>query len=489
MLGRTRRRATVVGMATLAVTMLAPASAALAQPDDACDNRSNNTYQKLLECMTVDGVTGAPGRLQKIAENNPDPEYPGHPSGRNPWLPRQRRVRRRAAARRRVHVTLDPVEITYNFPATLTQLTPVDADYETGVFTGGGEGDVTGNVIPVDINLTGDRERTSGCEPRGLRPPGDDFSGPDNEIALIQRGSCFFADKAYNAELAGAEAVIIFNQGNTPEREALIVADGTSAPSRTTPRASALSSIDIPVVGASFADGFALAQPGSTAYIEVITETRIDYNVIAELEGKNPDNVVMAGAHLDSVTEGPGINDNGSGSAACSRPRCSWPTSTRRTRCGSPGGRARSRASSALPTTSPACHRKSSTDRAVHELRHGRVPELLLQGVRRRRVELPGAPVVVPPGSRRSRTSTSRTTPWWVSPYDDSAFTGRSDYEAFILAGIPSGGLFTGAEEPKTEEQEAIWGGTVGEQFDPCYHEACDTIENVNCTRSRSTAT
>ena len=57
---------------------------------------------------------------------------------------------------------------------------------------------------------------------------------------------------------------------------------------------------------------------------------------------------------------------------------------------------------------------------------------------------------------------------------------GRSDYEAFILAGIPSSGLFTGAEEIKTEEQEAIWGGTAGEQFDPCYHQACDTYDNID---------
>ena len=63
-------------------------------------------------------------------------------------------------------------------------------------------------------------------------------------------------------------------------------------------------------------------------------------------------------------------------------------------------------------------------------------------------------------------------------PYDDTEFSGRSDYEAFILAGIPSSGLFTGAEEIKTEEQEAIWGGTAGEQFDPCYHQACDTYAN-----------
>jgi Zn-dependent M28 family amino/carboxypeptidase len=67
-----------------------------------------------------------------------------------------------------------------------------------------------------------------------------------------------------------------------------------------------------------------------------------------------------------------------------------------------------------------------------------------------------------------------------VSPYDDTAFDGRSDYQAFIEAGIPAGGLFTGAEVPKTAEQAAIWGGTAGEQFDPCYHLACDDVDNVN---------
>ena len=65
-------------------------------------------------------------------------------------------------------------------------------------------------------------------------------------------------------------------------------------------------------------------------------------------------------------------------------------------------------------------------------------------------------------------------------PYDDSEFGGRSDYQAFIESGIPSGGLFTGAEEEKTVEQQAIWGGTAGEQFDPCYHLACDTYANNN---------
>jgi Zn-dependent M28 family amino/carboxypeptidase len=65
-------------------------------------------------------------------------------------------------------------------------------------------------------------------------------------------------------------------------------------------------------------------------------------------------------------------------------------------------------------------------------------------------------------------------------PYDDAEFSGRSDYQAFINNGIPAGGLFTGAEVPKNEEQQAIWGGVAGEAFDQCYHQACDTIDNVN---------
>ena len=65
-------------------------------------------------------------------------------------------------------------------------------------------------------------------------------------------------------------------------------------------------------------------------------------------------------------------------------------------------------------------------------------------------------------------------------PYDDAEFSGRSDYQAFINNGIPAGGLFTGAEVRKTAAQQAIWGGTTGAQYDPCYHAACDTFANVN---------
>lgn len=65
-------------------------------------------------------------------------------------------------------------------------------------------------------------------------------------------------------------------------------------------------------------------------------------------------------------------------------------------------------------------------------------------------------------------------------PFKGTDFSGRSDYGPFIAVGIPSGGLFTGAEGIKTPEEVALWGGVAGEQYDPCYHLACDTYDNIN---------
>ncbi len=63
---------------------------------------------------------------------------------------------------------------------------------------------------------------------------------------------------------------------------------------------------------------------------------------------------------------------------------------------------------------------------------------------------------------------------------EPTAFDGRSDYFAFIGAGIPAGGLFSGAEDIKTADQVVLYGGTAGVAFDPCYHQACDTVANID---------
>ena len=471
---RLRSLLLAVGLAAVLSTAALTGQAAAA-PGKACVKRANNTYHKLLSCVTLEGVREHQEAFQEIAEDNDDPFYPGtRAAGTQGYAESVDYVAgllRDAGYR----VTLDEFEFEFTFPALLQQLTPVNATYETRALTNSGTGDVTGNVIPVDINLTPPRATTSGCEASDFA--GLDFSGP-NDIALIQRGGppapapvCTFAVKALNAQAAGAEAVIIFNQGNTPDREGVVI--GTLAPAE----------LDIPVVGTTFAAGVALAQPGSTARVRVPpTETRTDVNVIAELPGKNTDNVVMAGAHLDSVTEGPGIQDNGSGSAALLetalmmakvKPENTvWFAWWGAEELGLIGSTAYVEGLS-----------EAERDRIALYLNYDMVgsPNYIFMVYDADESTFPAPEgITIPPGSTAIEDLYESYYTLIGEPYDDTLFSARSDYQAFIEAGIPSGGLFTGAEVVKTPAQEAIWGGTAGEQFDPCYHEACDTFDNID---------
>ncbi len=62
----------------------------------------------------------------------------------------------------------------------------------------------------------------------------------------------------------------------------------------------------------------------------------------------------------------------------------------------------------------------------------------------------------------------------------ETELNGRSDYAAFSAAGIAVGGIFTGAEGKKTEEQAVLFGGAKDEAYDACYHKACDDLANIN---------
>jgi len=473
------RMGPVVLMGLLLAILLPGPAAGAESAVAACDNRTNESYRKLLECVTLDGVRDHQAVFQEIADANDDPFYPGTRAAGTEGYDESAEYVAGLLRDAGYEVTLDPVQITFNFPAVLQQLTPVAATYETGVFTGSGSGTVEGQVIPVDINLVGDRASTSGCEPADFA--GIDWSGAA-DIALIQRGTCFFGTKAFYAEQAGAEAVIIFNQGNTPDREALIVGDATSV-DPPIPGAPGPVTHGIPVVGASFADGVALAQPGSTAFIEVLpAETRTDFNVIAELPGKNEDNVVMAGAHLDSVIEGPGIQDNGSGSAALLETALMManlkPENTLRFAWWAAEEQGLVGSHDYVDGLS-----QTELDRIALYMNYDMVgsPNYIFMVYDADESTFPAPEgVPIPEGSAAIEDVYESYYTLIGEPYDDTEFSGRSDYEAFILAGIPSSGLFTGAEEIKTPEQQAIWGGIAGEQFDQCYHEACDTFENVD---------
>ncbi len=454
----------------MAATTLVPVSAAAAPSQNGCNTRNNNTYDKLLECVRVDGVREHQAALQAIADANGGIRAAGT-EGYEQSVDYVVDTMRAAGWK----VTVEEFPFIFTPPPVLRQLTPVAATYETGAFTGTGFGEVTGNVVPVNLQLDPPRASSSGCSTEtDLVTPKDDFaaldlSGPA-DIALIQRGTCSFGEKALNAEAAGAEAVIIFNQGNLPTREDLIV--GTLG---------GLNVVGIPVVGGSFADGVALSQPGSTAFVDVdAPESRPQKNVIAELPGVNRTNIVMAGAHLDSVQRGPGINDNGSGSAALleiaqqlanhkpqNTVRFAWWGAEESGLIGS--------------TQWVGQRTQAQLDEIALYLNFDMIgsPNHIF-GIYDADQSTFGTTAPIPDGSIDLEDTLESFFTMRGVPYEDSAFSGRSDYQAFINNGIPASGLFTGAEGIKTPAQAAIWGGTAGDQYDPCYHLACDTYDNVN---------
>jgi len=446
----------------------------------ACENRTNNTYDKLLGCVTLEGVREHQAALQAIADANGGTRAaltPGYDAS----------VDYVVDTMEAAGWTVELDEFFMPVAQPIQQHTPAPpTTHEAGGVTGSAIGTVTAPVIPIDISLAPPRASTSGCDgafaeaavgaPLTADPGGvNDFAGfpTTTAIALIQRGGCSFALKVANAQAAGADAVILFNQCNTPDR-CVTLTNITAEP----PAGSAFTTITIPVVGTSFAAGELLARPGSTATVSVVNVPQ--QNVIAELDGVNDDNVVMAGAHLDSVEEGPGIEDNGSGSAVLlelaeqlgkfkpqNTLRFAWWGAEEVGLVGS--------------TAYVNDLTQAERDQIALYLNFDMVASpnyiFMVYDADESSFE---ADVPIPAGSIAIEDVFESFYTLVGEPYDDSAFDGRSDYQAFIDNGIPSGGLFTGAEDEKTAEQAAIWGGTVGAQFDPCYHEACDTFANNN---------
>ncbi|NWF26001.1 M28 family peptidase [Streptomyces sp. PKU-EA00015] len=274
----------------------------------------------------------------------------------------------------------------------------------------------------------------------------------------------------------------------------------TAAPSAPSAPAAALAAPDIPLAGVkahltefqsiATANGGnrAHGRPGYKASVDYV-KAKLDaagfttsvqqftyngttgYNLIADWPGGDLNRTVMAGAHLDSVSSGAGINDNGSGSAA-------------------------------VLETALAVSRAQL--KPTKHLRFGwwGAEELGLVGSRQYVNSLPT--------TERSKISGYLNFDMIGSPnpgyfvYDDDPAIeqtfkdyfaalgvpteietegdGRSDHASFKNVGIPVGGLFTGASRTKTSAQAQKWGGTAGQAFDRCYHSSCDTTSNINDT-------
>jgi Zn-dependent M28 family amino/carboxypeptidase len=455
----------------VALAALLPAGEALAAPSQrSCDRRNNNTYQKILECVRLDQVREHQAAFQAIADENGGNRFSGLP-GYDASVDYV--VEKLEAAGYEPEVqAFDYLAYEVVGPSALQQTAPGMITYVEGVdfgpITQTDPGDVTAAVTAVDLQLGLGNTSTSGCE-------ASDYAGfPAGNIALLQRGTCTFELKAENAAAAGAVGIVIFNQGDTadPSRQGIpavtLTANNTSG---------------IPVLGTTYALGATLAgTPGLVMRVFANTLRQIlpTFNVLAEKTGKNDDNVVMAGAHLDSVLAGPGINDNGSGSAALLEAaeqlanvkpqntlRFAWWGAEESGLVGS--------------TNYVNGLSQAEKDRIALYLNFDMVgsPNYIFMVYDGDQSSF-AAPVPVPDGSVAIEDLFESFYTLMGEPYDDTAFSGRSDYQAFILNDIPAGGLFTGAEEIKTAEQQSIWGGTAGAQFDPCYHQACDTFANNN---------
>jgi Zn-dependent M28 family amino/carboxypeptidase len=333
------------------------------------------------------------------------------------------------------------------------------ADYRTFEFSGSGE--VTAPVRPVDLRLppgpTADSS-TSGCEAA-------DFAGfPAGAVALLQRGTCPFRVKVDNARRAGAAAAVVFNEGQPGRTE--VPAGTLGGPG-----------IGLPVLAASFEVGRRLAEAGPSLRVRVRADTESTgqptSNVLVELPGADPGRVVMAGAHLDSVPAGPGINDNASGSAtlleiarqlAGSRPahtvRFAWWGAEE---LGLLGSR----------------HYVGGLDRAARDRIALYLNLDMVGSPNFRRLVYDGQAEGAPAGSEvieRVLTEQLRSQGLAVG---ETSLRGGSDHASFAAAGIPVGGLFTGAGEAKSAREREAFGGTTG-PADPCYHARCDDLDNLD---------
>ena len=446
------RRAT---LAALALILTVPA-AAVAAPND-------NNVAKLTQAVTVAGIREHLDAFQAQADANGANRFAGL-AGHDASA---RYVYDRARA---AGYDVRFQEFAYDAAEDLSVLTKTAppparpyARFEDFIgATQSVSGDVTAELVAVDLKIPSTGGSTSGCEDA-------DFAGfPAGAIALVQRGTCNFVDKVDNAAEAGAAGVVIMNEGNAPDRTGLfnpLIAGST-----------------IPTIAATFAAGDELRNgvtngtTSTTVRVKVafFIQTLTTRNVIADLPGGSTANTVVVGAHLDSVLEGPGINDNGSGSATIleiaeemtkvkprNHVRFIWFSAEESGLLGSD-------------------HYVSQLSEAERDQIAAMLNFDMVASPNFARFVYDGSDPGAPAGSGAIEDVFDDYLASRGLAFEPTPFDGRSDYGPFIAAGIPAGGLFTGAEGIKTPAQVALYGGVAGVAYDHCYHQACDTIANVD---------
>ena len=446
--------------ARILTTCLMLMSAVAMAPDAAaappCDRRVNNTPHKIAECVRLDRVRAHQAAFQTIADQNG-----GHRMSSTPGHDDSIAYVVALMDAAGYDVSLQPVEYPTFIsltPSLLEQVSPPPAGpIQNRIMAYSGSADVT---APVTHLAGPPGDLTPGCEAA-------DFAGfPAGNIALVSRTACTFALKATNAYNAGASGLVIYN--NVPGGPIA----GTLGNGFT---------LDLPVTAVSDTVGQQLTATPDLV-LRLSTETFrglvTAYNVLAETTTGDPDQVVLVGAHLDSVIDGPGIQDNGSGSAAILeaalqmarvkpdyKVRFAWWAAHE----------------AGLVGSNYYVDSLSDEDRARIAL-YLNFDTIGSPNFVRFVYDGDGSTfgVAGPAGSAAIEEFFEDFYARRGLAFEATEINDLSDYAAFSTYDIPFGGIFTGATGIKTAEQAATYGGTAGEQYDPCYHLACDTFDNVS---------
>ncbi|MCF3960780.1 M28 family metallopeptidase [Streptomyces fuscigenes] len=372
-------------------------------------------------------------------------------------------------------VSYEPFTFTYTGPAA-QRLTITDPErHQVPVSAVRSARPTPKGGVTARVAATPEGART-GCAAGDYAAGGrDHYRGA---VVLAERGGCDLSVKQRAAAGAGAVALLVYNNVDGPLTASL--GDPSSA--------------RIPVGAMARRDGEKLAReaaraghdgrPAVRATLDVreVSGRRTTRNVIAETPGGDAKRTVMLGAHLDSVPAGPGINDNGSGSAGlldvalalahtharlAHRVRFAWWSAEEFGLLGSRdyvGG------------LSAAQRRDIALYLNFDMIASPNPAELVYDGDG----SDPAGTGPGPTGSAALERGITSYLDHRGVPHQPTQFDARSDYEPFLLAGIPAGGAFTGAEGIKTRAEAARYGGRAGVPYDPCYHRRCDDLSNVD---------
>ncbi|MBN6035322.1 M28 family metallopeptidase [Amycolatopsis sp. 195334CR] len=445
-----KKLAPAVALAACAGLALGTAPAAGAQAQAVPDGPA--LAKQLVKKVDVGGVNRHLIALQRISDQNGRTRAAGTPGY-------DKSAEYVAAKLESAGFTVTRQQFPFTYSETLAEsLKVAGADVPVIVMTYSPSTPVGGITAPLAVVPS---DATPGCE-------ATDYSGVTGKIVLVSRGACSFAQKQQAAAEAGAVGAVIYN--NTDGDLNGTLGDPTAA--------------KIPTGGITKAAGESLAsQNGASVTLELrtIQEQRSTYNVIAETKTGRKDNVVMAGAHLDSVPGGAGINDNGTGSAGLLETALQL------------GGSPKVNNAVRFAWWGAEEFGLVGSDYYTAQLSFEQQLDIALY----LNFDMIGSPNAAyfaydgddsagegsGPGPYGSAQIEQQFVGYLGSqgiPVEDTDFSGRSDYGGFIALGIPAGGLFTGAEGIKTEAQAAKWGGKAGVAYDPCYHQPCDNLGNVD---------